>query len=60
MKLKIITCSTGDWEVLYKDGKIFDEGHSIHPDSLIEILKELGAEVENEEISDERMEAGDY
>ena len=66
VKLELITCEAGDWEILRMDGKesfISDyeaEGHSISNYDWIQLLKVLGFEVTEKEISDEDMEDGRY
>lgn len=59
-KIEIITCPTGDWEVLKFNGELFADGHSIRQHDWIELLRKLGHEVIETEISDEQMENGDY
>lgn len=63
--IELISCETGDWEVLkYKTKNDKDyisiEGHSISNWDWIELLKHLGYEVKKTEISDEDMENGNY
>jgi len=60
--IELITCESGDWEVLRVNlGEDFEtSGHSIDNWDWIELLKILGYEVEKREISDEDMENGKY
>ena len=60
--IKLISNEGGDWEVLKVDsGEDFqEEGHSISNWDWIELLGFLGYNVEEIEISDEKMENGDY
>lgn len=54
-KIKLTTKESGDWEILkYKDFK--REGHQISDDDWIDLLKCLGYETEDKEISDKEME----
>jgi len=57
---EFITCEAGDWEVLKLNGEIVAEGHSINRHQWVEILKDLGCNFEEREISDEDMEMGEY
>lgn len=61
--IELITCESGDWEVLRVSiGDNLQEvaGHSVNNYMWIEILNALGYEVEEREISDEDMESEDY
>lgn len=60
--IELITCETGDWEVLRVNlGEDFEvDGHSISNYTWIKLLKLLGHEVETREISEEDMEYGRY
>ena len=60
--IELITCESGDWEVLRAiSGEDFEhEGHSIPSHGWIELLEILGFNVEEKEISDEDMEYGRY
>ena len=60
--IELITCESGDWEVLRVDfGENFEaSGHSISNYDWIELLEKLGYEVEQKEISNEDMEMGVY
>ena len=54
-KIKLTTNESGDWAILkYKDFK--REGHQIREYDWMDLLKYLGYEVEEKEISDEEME----
>jgi hypothetical protein len=60
MKVRLISCESGDWDVLEVDGEVYHEGHSI-PDSVwLQLVEMLGAETETEVISDEAMEMSEY
>ena len=37
-KFMIVGCEAGDWEGLYIDGKLVEEGHKIHRDTIFEHL----------------------
>lgn len=60
--IELITCESGDWSALRINcGDDFNyEGHSIPDDVWIDLLKELGFEVERKWVSDEEMEEGNY
>ena len=60
--IKLITCESGDWEVLRVNlGEDFkSEGHSISNYGWIGLLEVLGFEVEVKCISDEDMEYKRY
>lgn len=60
--IELITCDSGDWEVLRLHGdKVFERsGHSIHSNDWILLLKKLGFTVKEKCISDEDMEEGNY
>jgi hypothetical protein len=60
MKIELISCEGGDWEVLKVDGKVRFDGHSIREHEWIELLTEIGADVTTRTISDEAMEMGEY
>ncbi len=59
-KVEWITCPRGDWTTVLVDGKLFADGHSISEWSILELLRRLGAEVVEREVSDEAMETGEY
>ena len=60
--IELITCESGDWEVLRVNlGEDFDfSGHSIPNHGWVRLIKMLGYEVEEKEISDEDMEFENY
>lgn len=60
MNVKLITNESGDWEILSVDGAIFYEGHNIPSHIWLDLLKDMGNETQEEEISDEDMEDGSY
>lgn len=54
-KIKVTTCESGDWSILqYEDFET--SGHSLSNNDWIGLLRFLGYEVNEEEISDEEME----
>lgn len=55
--IKLITCESGDWQILKVNGVEFASGHDIPDYKWIELLsKHYGCETEIECISDEEME----
>lgn len=60
--IELITCDSGDWEILRMNlGEDFKEsGHRIYNGNWINLLKILGYEVIEKEISDEDMKYGKY
>lgn len=57
MRVKVITCESGDWTIVEVDGKEVANGHSISNHDWVDILNEdLGIEAIEECISDEEME----
>jgi len=58
--VELIKGEDGDWEVLKINGNIYFEGHSIHTDSWLEILQDLGVEVSERWLDQKAMENGDY
>lgn len=61
MKIEIISCESGDWEVLKVDDEIYYEGHSIPNEIWIRLLRgKLDVECVESDISDEDMEMGNY
>lgn len=59
-QIELITCDSGDWEVLKIDGKTFAENHRLNNYDWVRFLNKLGYKVEEIEISDEDMEMGNY
>ena len=59
-QIELITCDSGDWEVLKIDGKIFAEGHRLSSYDWVRFLNKLGHKVEEIEISDEDLAMGNY
>ena len=55
-KIKLTTNESGDWSILEYDGCFEASGHSLSNSDWIDLLKYLGYEVEQKEISDEEME----
>lgn len=51
--ISITTCSSGDWAVLSINGDEYTQGHSI---DYLQLLKDLGYNVIQTELSDEYME----
>ena len=54
---KLITCESGDYEILLEDGELYASGHSLGNNHWISILRSLGCEVEEVCVSDEEMES---
>lgn len=54
--VEVVTNESGDWIVLTIDGEVYHEGHSIPTDKWLMLLKNLGLEAIEKEISDEEME----
>jgi hypothetical protein len=50
MKVTIVSSKAGDWKALYIDGKLADQGHSIH---LATALRLAGLEVETREFEED-------
>ena len=59
-RIELITCDSGDWEVLKIDGEIFAENHRLSSYDWVRFLNKLKCEIEEIEISDEDMEMGNY
>lgn len=63
-KIELITCESGDWQVLRVKTDTDDEqfsGHSIDPYIFLEVIRDyLGCEIETRCISDEDMEMEKY
>ena len=59
-QIKLITCNSGDWEVLKIDGEIFAENHRLSSYDWVRFLNKLGYKIKEIEISDEDMEMGNY
>lgn len=61
MKIEIISCESGDWEVLKVDDEVYYQGHEIHNEIWIRLLKsKFNVKFVETEISDEDMEMGNY
>jgi hypothetical protein len=58
--IELISCESGDWEVLKFDDEIIYEGHEIPTDVWLGIIQSLGCDVATKVISDEEMENGEY
>ena len=58
--VEVITCESGDWEVLKYNGEIVFEGHSIPNYEWMSLLKKLYVSTSSKEITDEEMENGNY
>ena len=60
--IELISCNAGDWSVLRMNlcADYESQGHSIPNHEWIRLIKLLGFEVEEREISDEDMEYGNY
>lgn len=46
MDIKIVFHPSGDWEGLYIDGKLMDEGHSISVEDFIEAFNKVPAQTD--------------
>lgn len=59
MTFTLVRPKWADWEALYINGELADEGHSLSADRVLEcIAEQLGCKVEHIEISDEVAEMG--
>lgn len=56
VKIRLISNESGDWKVLLLNGKIYEEGHDIPSYTWVNLIRDLGYEVNAEEITDEEME----
>ena len=61
-KIEVISCENGEWEVVRIDkGRDFvASGHSIGTHQWVHLLRYLGFDVEEIELTEEEMEKGDY
>lgn len=59
-KVEIFTNESGDWTIVKLNGEVFEEGHSIPTHRWLALIKEIGNEVSEKEISDEDMESGSF
>lgn len=59
-KVEVFTNESGDWIVLKVNGEVFEEGHSIPVHRWLDLIKQFGNETNEQEISDEDMEEGNY
>ena len=59
-RVELITCETGDWEVLKLNDEIIAEGHSLSNMDWFTLLDKLDVLFGGTEISDEDMENGNY
>ena len=59
MKIELINCPSGDWQVLKVDDVIIYEGHHIPDSTWLSILENFSF-VKKTEISDKQMEEGSY
>ena len=57
MKVKIVGTESGDWHVLYVDGKLACQNHSIKPRDICEALN---IKCEYAEVSDEWAEQNQF
>lgn len=56
--VKLITCESGDWQILEVDGVEWASGHRITEDDWLELISEhFDGMIERRCISDEEMEA---
>lgn len=58
--IKLVTSESGDWEVLFLNDEIYDEGHNIPTHTWLNIITRLGCDVNTIELTDEEMESGLY
>jgi hypothetical protein len=49
-KVELLTCESGDWEILKVNAKIVEQGHSIR---WVEVIKFLGYNFEETYVTDE-------
>ena len=59
-KIELISCDSGDWEVLKVNGEVYNDGHSTPVHVWINLLSELGNAITTKTISDENMKNGEY
>ena len=59
-KIEVITCESGDWEVLKVNGKVINKSHPTDNHLWLYTFKSLGFNIDRKEISDEDMEYGRY
>jgi len=59
-KIRLISNESGDWKVLLLNGKIYEEGHDIPSHTWVDLIRDLGYEVDAEEVTDEEMENSLY
>lgn len=52
-RIELITCESGDWEILKVNGLTIDAGHSVN---WVEVIKFLGYDFTEEYLTDEAME----
>lgn len=55
-KIRLISNESGDWKVLLLNGKVYEEGHDIPNHTWVNLIRDLGHEVNAEEVIDEEME----
>ena len=60
LRIELVTCGDGDWEVLKLNDKIFAENHRLSNSDWVMLLTKLGYRVKEFEVSDEDMEMGNY
>jgi len=56
MKIIIINTQSGDWEAIYIDGELVEEGHQIDRIRLLELSEEFAfnaEDIQNAELDDE-------
>ena len=59
--IELLTCPSGEWEVLKLDGDLYGSRDSIPNYMWIGLIKELtGIDVIQKEVSDDYMENGEY
>lgn len=58
-KVTILSSAQGDWEAMYLDGKLVQEGHSLDPDRLVtNLLQHYVESLSTGTLTDEYTEGG--
>lgn len=58
--VELLTCPSGDWEILLVNGEYFTSGHAVCVHDWLNVMRLLGHDVVERTISDEKMEVEDY
>ena len=59
VSLTFISCESGDWEGLYVDGVLFEQGHSITTNDFLELIskyRHFSGVINTYELTDQQME----